>query len=203
MGLIVNPRGIAGSGKTELVRRILGAFGRSPEALAAPDAPAAPRRLVHRLQHPSGGRPLAVIGAYGHRRAGSGIDGVRAREGGLAEAIRLAGQAAEEGHDVLLEGLALSWDHRLSAALARVHRLHVIRVATPREASVANLLARRRSGRAALAHALASAIAQEEVLDEALARLAPVARVETLGFDDALLRILALLRVDPPLSAAA
>src|SRR3712207_5726979 len=182
MGLIVNPRGIAGSGKTELVRRILGAFGQSPEALAASNPLDGPRQLVHRLPHPAGGRPLALIGAYRGRRAGSGVDSVRALDGGLAEAIRLAGHAAEEGHNVLLEGLALSWDYRLSAALAGVHPLHVIRLATLREASVANLRARRRSGRAALAQALASAAAQEEALDEALARLAPVAQVTTLGF---------------------
>jgi hypothetical protein len=64
MGLIVNPRGIAGSGKTELVRRILGAFGQSPEALAKSNPPDGPRQLVHVLPHSAGGRPLALIGAY-------------------------------------------------------------------------------------------------------------------------------------------
>ncbi len=103
----------------------------------------------------------------------------------------------------LTEPTSRIWYHRLSAALAGVHPLDVIRLATPRQASVANLLARRRSGRAALGRALASAAAQEEALDEALARLAPVAQVRTLGFEDALRHILVLVRIDPPLAAAA
>lgn len=195
-GLIVNPRGIAGSGKTELVRRVLAACGQPAGLPEAHGADRDPRRLLHLLPHPAGGQPLALVGAYRGRRAGSGCDGVRQRDGGLAAALRLAGQAAAAGHDVLLEGLALSWEYRLSAALARDHRLHVIRLATPREASVGNLLARRRAGRATASAVLAAAAVQEEALDLALSRLAPVAPVEMLAFDDALSRILDLLGLD-------
>jgi hypothetical protein len=43
----------------------------------------------------------------------------------------VAEQAGAAGHDLLLERLALSWEHRVSAALELEHRLHVIRLATP------------------------------------------------------------------------
>jgi hypothetical protein len=194
--MILNLRGIAGSGKSTLGRQIVADYDVLPESLAA-EAEAAPprRRILHLLPHPFGGPSLAVLGAYGARLSGSGCDGVREREGGLAEVFRIAGQMAEEGHDVLLEGLSLSWDHRWSAALARAHPLHVICLAATPQESARHLLVRRRLSREALPRLVAAAIGQAQAVEAACARLASLAPVEVLPYDAALARARGLLGI--------
>lgn len=144
MGIIVNPRGTGGSGKTWLVRRIMAGYGP-----AAPiHRPGRARPIGFRLPHPAGGRPLAVLGDYGRSRGG--CDTIPRRDGGMEEAMRLAGCWATEGHDVLLEGFSLSTEHARTAALAERHALHVIHLATPAEACARALAVRRRLRRNAL-----------------------------------------------------
>lgn len=200
MGLIVNPRGTAGSGKTEFVRRILAAYDwRGPGKAEPLFRPGRARPFAHRLAHPARGRPLVVLGDY----AGTcgGCDTIPARDGGLPEALRLAAERAADGDDVLLEGLALSADWRLSAGLAAGHALHLLRLDTPPEQCVRNLLVRRRAGGGsggALAARLAAKVETERAaVLRACAVLRPLAAVEALSFDAALERALALLGVAP------
>jgi hypothetical protein len=62
--------------------------------------------IVWVLPHPAGGRPLAVLGDYDGGAARGGCDTIPLRDGGMAEAFRLADDLALDGHGVLLEGLA-------------------------------------------------------------------------------------------------
>ena len=183
-GLVVNLRGTSGAGKTELVRRLMGSYGVPQER-----GPATPlmrrgraRPIVWVLPHPAGGRALAVLGDY---------------DGGMAEAFRLADGLARDGHDVLLEGLALSADVRDTAALAAAgHRVHVLCLATPLEECVRNVVRRRRAGAAALPAIRRTAEAGQLGLEAAVAalRTAPaIAEVGVLAFDDLLARARALL----------
>lgn len=200
MGAIINPRGTSGSGKTELVRRILAQYGwqRSGAALDERAGAVKPirregrdRPLGYRLRHPQGGRPLAVIGHY--EVTSGGCDTIRVVDGGLPEIMRLAANYASTGHDVLIEGLHLSRDYEHSVKLARSHALHVLRLTTPIERCAWNLALRRRLRRNAWS-SLAGAVAAEHTkVDEACRRLSPHAAVEALGFDDAFARAQDLL----------
>ena len=76
MGIIVNPRGAGGSGKTTLVRRVMAAY-RDPAPILRPGRA---RPIGFRLAHPGYGHPLAIIGAYGATRGG--CDTIPARDGG-------------------------------------------------------------------------------------------------------------------------
>ena len=198
-GLVVNVRGTSGAGKTELVRRLMESYG-VPQARG----PAAPlmrrgraRPIVWVLPHPAGGRPLAVLGDYDHGAARGGLDTIPLCDGGMAEAFRLADDLAQDGHDVLLEGLALSADVRDTAALAAAgHRVHVLCLATSLEECVRNVVRRRRAGAAALPAIRRTAEAGQLGLEAAVAalRTAPaVAEVGVLAFDDLLARARALL----------
>lgn len=201
MGVIVNPRGTGGSGKTELVRRILADYGWGGGGRVEPiRREGRARPIGHRPPHPLGGRPLAVLGYYGAAACG-GCDTVPARDGGLDEVFRLADGLATAGHDVLLEGLFLSAEYRRTAALARRHPLHVLGLATPVERCARNLLARRRRS-AALRPLVAGVVAaQRDAAEDACARLrCSAAGVETVDFDAALRRARELLGLRPAAS---
>ncbi len=194
MGIIVNPRGPCGSGKTELVRRIMDAYG---WRRGGPDPDPFGRGLEgYRLRHPGGGRTLAVLGGYA--ATSGGCDRIRIDQGGLPAAVETAGLLAAAGHDVLMEGLRLSGEIELSLALARRQPLHVLVLDTPAEACARNLLRRRRAGRGERA-AVEAAVAREiGHVEEARARLSGIARVRSLSFDDALAEALRLLGVPRP-----
>jgi hypothetical protein len=85
--------------------------------------------FAYRLRHPSKGRPLVVVGHY--EVTSGGCDTIRARDGGLAEAVAFAGEFASRGHDVMIEGLRLSSEVALSAKLAAAHPLHILLLSTP------------------------------------------------------------------------
>jgi hypothetical protein len=190
-GVIVNPRGTSGAGKTELVRRILGAYG-WPRGCGERRRPG----LAWRLAHPRGGRPLAVLGPYASAAAAGGCDRIRAAEGGLGEVFRLADAHAASGDDVLLEGLELSAEHHRSALLARRHPLHVLRLATPLERCVRNAAARQRASAARHPAIRRKAAAEQARIEAACSALQGRALVETLPFDDALRRARELLALD-------
>ena len=198
-GTILNIRGIGGSGKTELARRILRAYG-WPEApgLVAETRPGRRLPIAYRLPHPLGGRPLAVIGHY--ERTCGGCDTIRAADGGLPLIFGLAAEFAAAGHDVLLEGLVLSREVRGTAALAERHATHLIRLATPPDACAANLAARRRLPGTARARLEDRARADHAALLRAcaaVAELAPRVRVAALPFDPAQAHVLRLLGLEP------
>ncbi len=103
MGLIINPRGTSGSGKTELVRRILAGYDWERGATRKGGSNIEPiyragrsSPFAYRLQHPLGGRPLMVLGHY--EATSGGCDTIRARDGGIAQIMRCAGEYGSEGH---------------------------------------------------------------------------------------------------------
>ena len=198
MGVIVNPRGTSGSGKTELVRRILAQYGWRRSADPASAGSLEPvyregrrRPLGYRLGHPLGGRPLAVVGHY--EVTSGGCDTIRAADGGLEEIMRQAADCAARGHDVLIEGQRLSSEYKRSADLAGSHRLHILRLTTPPEQCARNLVWRRRARRDALPSLARTVAAEHDMVAKACERLKPYAAVEVLGFDDALDRARDLL----------
>lgn len=193
MGLIINPRGSAGAGKTEFVRRVLALYGWGGMPVERLHLDGRTRPLAYRLPHPAGGRSLAVIGHY--EGTCGGCDTIPGRDGGLGRIMQLADGLASDGCDVLLEGLALSAEHSRTADLARRHRLHVLRLDTAPDRCVRQLLARRRAG-ATQAAALAGKVARETAALEAACRhLSAVATVDRLSFDAALAWTRALLGV--------
>lgn len=192
MGIVINPRGAAGSGKTEFVRQLLAAYGWPFSGDVDPlyqDGRGRP--IAYRLAHPAGGRPLAVLGEYAGTRGG--CDTIDNRAGGLAGALRLAGDFSRDGYDVLLEGLVLSCEYRLSEDFARCHALHVLHLDTPVDQSIRNLVARRRAGAGVRPHLVRKVAAEHAAVTAACARLTPFATVEFLSFDAALRRAHGLL----------
>lgn len=197
-GLIINPRGTSGSGKTELARRIMAEYGWRRGAVGAPsgairplERPGCLRPLGYRLQHPLGNRPLTIVGHY--ERTSGGCDAIRLAEGGMQTVIRVASEEAAAGCDVLIEGSRLSSEYRLSGELARAHRLHVICLVTPSDECVANLMKRRRArqdSRPRIATALETEV---KAISEACRKLMASAAVENLAFASALERARALL----------
>ncbi len=146
MGIIVNPRGAGGAGKTELVRRLLAELQTTSGGRLEPLLSRGRLQPIGYQVHPSGGRsPVVVIGRY--ERKSGGCDTVTLRDGGIDEIVRLADEHAASGARVLLEGALLSEEHRRSADLARLHRLCVLRLDTPSDACVRNLVSRRRARR--------------------------------------------------------
>lgn len=193
-GLIINPRGTSGSGKTELVRRIMAEHGWQcggtiePIELAGRSKP-----IGYRLQHPSGSRPLTVLGHY--ERTSGGCDTIRLSDGGMHTVMRMAREEAAAGCDVLIEGSRLSSEHRLSGELARAHRLHVICLATPLDRCVANLMKRRRARQDSRPLIATTLEAERKAIGDACRMLTARAAVEHLDFAGALERARALLRL--------
>ena len=201
MGIIINPRGSSGSGKTELVRRTLQEYRWNRGGAAEPIYREGRKRpLGYRLSHPYRGPPLAVLGHY--EATSGGADTIRMADGGLTAIMRFADEHASAGYDVLMEGLRLSSEHELSTELARSHSLHVLRLTTPPAECVSNLISRRRASRSESTR-IASNVAGEQASVEVACRiLEEVAQVEALGFDAALGRLRSLLRLDEIAAAA-
>lgn len=190
MGAIINPRGTSGSGKTELVRRILADYGWRRDHDVATDGiepiyrPGKAYPFACRLQHPSGRRPLVVLGHY--QVTSGGCDTIRTQDGGLLEAVRLAGEFASRGHDVVMEGLRLSSEVALSARLAAAHGLHILHLSTPVERCAWNLVSRRRAGKNRLQAFERNTAEEHRRVEEACQALRQHATVESLDFDGAL-----------------
>lgn len=201
MGLVINPRGTCGAGKTWLVREVMTAYCRDGARAVPLRREGRSRPMGWRLAHPRGGPSLAVIGHYEATRGGT--DTIPVADGGLDEAVRMADALAGDGHDVLLEGLQLSGDVGRTAELARAQQarggeLHVLCLDTPPDRCARNLVARRRAGRAARPTIELAAWAGHAVVwaaCEALRR--DGAEVEVLDAAAALRRATALLGLDP------
>ena len=198
MAVIINPRGTSGSGKTELVRRVLAQYGWRRGGRLEDAGGLEPiwregrsRPFGYRLRHPLGGRPLAVVGHY--EVTSGGCDTIRAADGSLEEILRRAADYAATGHDVLIEGLRLSSESERSAALARSHRLHILRLTTPLDRCARNLVWRRRARRDAWPSVAGTVGVEDQMVAEACARLSQYAVVEALEFDGALARARDLL----------
>jgi len=196
---VINLRGTGGSGKTELVRRILARYGWQQGACHRAGRieqfyrSGRSRPFGYRLQHPLGGRPLAVVGHY--EVTSGGCDTIRVQDGGIAEIMRLAGELAADGHDVIIEGLRLSSEVERTTELARSHDLHILRLSTPLDQCVRNLVRRRRASRDALLTIKQNTAREHRSIEEACARLRHAANVEVLAFDDALARAEDLLGI--------
>jgi hypothetical protein len=201
MVVILNPRGTSGSGKTEFVRRLLSDYGWKKHGCATPIRRKGRKwPIAYKLQHPLGGRPLAVLGHY--EATSGGCDTIRAVDGGLDEAFRLADEYASTAHDVLLEGLVLSGEHARSAALAKAHQLHVLRLNTPLDRCIRNVIARQRAGRRNWSSVVRTATMQHANVEEACRLLQKHVSVEVLDFDGALFRAGELLGLEELRAAA-
>lgn len=191
MGVIINPRGASGAGKTELARRVMAMYG-WPGGVEPVYRDGRRRPLCCRLPHPGGGRPLIVLGHY--EVTSGGCDTI----GDLDEIFRLAGDYASRGHDVLFEGLLVSHDHERSARLAEAHELHVLHLSTPLDQCLRQVVARRRARRDVRPLISRTTAAQHASVAEACDRLRRCANVETVAFPRALLRVRELLGLGLP-----
>jgi hypothetical protein len=186
MGVIINPRGTSGAGKTELARRIMALYGDVEPIHRAGRI----RPIWYRLQHPRGGRPLAVLGHY--EVTSGGCDTIGARD----DVFQLASDCAVSGHDVLLEGLTISGEHERSTQLAQAHELHILHLSTPLDRCIRNVIARRRARRDTWPRISISAATEYKRIAQACSRLQHCTNVEALSFDEALRRAQALLGID-------
>ena len=103
---------------------------------------------------------------------------------------------------MLLEGLLLSGEHARSAALAKAHELHVLRLSTPLDRCIRNVIARQRAGRGAWGSVARTATMQQAGVEKACRRLRRHARVEVLDLGGALLRARELLGLEGLRAAA-
>lgn len=201
MGLVINPRGTSGAGKTWLVREVMRAYCHDGAKSVSLRRDGRSRPMGCQLFHPHGSRPLAIVGHYEATRGGT--DTIPEADGGLGEALRLTDALAAGGNDVLLEGLQLSGDVEGTAALALAQRargsaLHVLCLDVPLEWCVRNVVARRRAGWAARPGIERTARAGHAALTSACTALQHRgAQVEWLGAAAALRRTLTLLGLDP------
>jgi hypothetical protein len=194
LGLIINPRGTGGSGKTQLARRIMTDYRwKEAGAIEAVHRTGRERPIGYRLRHPHGGRPLFVLGHY--ERTSGGCDTIRAADGGLDEIFRLADARASSGHDVLLEGSALSAEHIRWSILAGRHRTHVLFLSTPVEQSARNLAVRRRLRRSDWTRIAHTVRTQRQAIAAACREIQGVAEIEEMEFECALDRVRGLLGV--------
>jgi hypothetical protein len=200
LGLIINARGAGGSGKTTLAQRILKDFRWQEGGLIRSlERAGRERPMGYCLRHPEGGPDLIVLGHY--ERTSGGCDTIPLSDGGLDEVFRLAELWADAGCDVFLEGLALSFEVRRSAELARRQNLHVIFLSTPAEQSARNLARRRGVPQSGVAHLASSAQLQRASIETACDRLRQGAKVEELDLDQAHARVRQLLGLGHTLNA--
>jgi hypothetical protein len=89
-----------------------------------------------------------------------------------------------------------------SAALAKAHHLHVLRLSTPLDRCIRNVVARQRAGRRNRPSIVRTATLQQASIEEACELLQRHATVEVLDFDGALFRARELLGLEGLRAAA-
>lgn len=194
VGLVINPRGTSGAGKTWLVRQVMAAYTEGGNQASPIMREGRLRPIGWQLLHPLGGPTLAVIGDYQLTKGGT--DTISSSDGGLNEAFRLADALAAEDHDVLMEGFELSGEHYHTAMLAKAQRsrgsaLHVLCLTVAVEECIQNVVARRRASQVARPAIERTARAGHEALVRACASLREQ-RVEVERLDVAVARRRAL-----------
>lgn len=137
--MIVNIRGLSGSGKSRVVRDVTAGAAEINVMTSDRDG----RRLASTYTRPRWHRPLTVIGCYG--RTGGGCDALRQADGGLDRAVGLACDAVARGHHVLLEGNQLSFDIAATSRLCEAGELRIVLLLVPVPQCADNLRRRRRS----------------------------------------------------------
>jgi hypothetical protein len=197
---IINIRGAGGSGKTELVRRILADYGwvrggpdRQPHTVEALKRAGRQNTFGYRLQHPLGRRALAALGDYA--RTSGGCDTIRAADGGFEEIFARAGEYALAGDDVLIEGLRLSTEVERTAGLSRTTCVHIFVLDTAPEDCARNLAGRQRLARRAWPALAVRAAREMEEIRAAVDRLPPTVHRETGSFDAVRKRVQELLEL--------
>lgn len=135
--MIINIRGTSGSGKSTLARAIFEHYAKDETLTYRTAERKQPWYEVH--QHPKGFEHphLATLGHY--NTACGGTDTIN----GFDLIYTLAREAAELGHDVLMEGLLLSAEVKRMIELADHHQILVVMLDLPLQLCIDSVNARR------------------------------------------------------------
>jgi predicted kinase len=185
--VILNPRGPGGSGKSELVRRIMRELDHDSAVIPRPRAlyrTGRDRPAAYRLPHPNLPQHVFVLGHY--ERTAGGCDTFRKTDGGIDELFRLAHHIASRGHFVVMESLVLSSERPRTRELARRHDLHILQLATKSEECSRNLIRRRRLSRSAMSNVLRRTEEERLSINAACKTLAASSSVHHVEFDQGL-----------------
>lgn len=137
--MIYNIRGTSGSGKTHLVRRVMELYDRRVAYRRE-----GRKQPIGYVYHREAGRPLGIVGHY--ETTCGGCDTIPKME----DIFELARQSAEQGHDVIFEGLLISADVNRTVELAQWAQergipMEVIALSTPLQECLDSVNARRRA----------------------------------------------------------
>ncbi len=146
--MIINPRGTSGSGKSFLINRLREQYGRNVRFYSNQDSDlfqyAGPYRLEKPRKQPlfyvmerEGGPSAVLLGHY--ESACGGCDTIAS----LDTIFGLAREFAQEGMDVIFEGLLVSAEHRRSLALFSDYEHRILRLSTSMDDCVASVQSRR------------------------------------------------------------
>jgi hypothetical protein len=146
MARIINPRGTSGSGKTTAVKEVMRRLGQDSGLGLAHHASARKRPLYYSFPHPVR-QPDPLLGA-GHGRvivmghyetACGGCDTITE----LDYLFDLVSGLADQGADIIMEGLLLSGEVRRTVELSQRHPLFVLGLDTGIEQCVRGVESRR------------------------------------------------------------
>lgn len=137
--MIYNIRGTSGSGKTFLVRRVMDLYDSRVAYRQA-----GRKQPIGYVFHRESGAPLGIVGHY--ETTCGGCDTIAKMEF-IFELVR---QSAEQGHDVIFEGLLISADVNRTGELAQWAQergigMEVIALSTPLQECIDSVNARRRA----------------------------------------------------------
>lgn len=131
---IINIRGTSGSGKSHLVRQVMGLYSqRSAYKIEGRKQP------IGYLLQKEGMRPLNIIGHY--ETACGGCDTINKMD----DIFNYVRQAVAAGNDVIFEGLLISADFNRTNALQKEYpgQVHVIALDTPLDLCIDSINSRR------------------------------------------------------------
>lgn len=143
MARILNLRGTSGAGKTHIVRRLMEQYATK----TAHHIPGRKQPIGYTFSGYTGDRahltapPLFVAGHYEGGEGGCG--GCDNLSQGLDYIYDLIREHANQGEDVVYEGLIVASDWRRCAALAKEHRVLVIGLTTPLRSCLESVQSRR------------------------------------------------------------